>query len=170
MKITLGIYFSVFAFVLTFIITRGKIIEGAVIFRRMFFNAVIFFIIGTGLQFLYQKFFVKEPETEDQASDKDTEKKDIADENTSHGASLDVTVGDDDLTAEVVGRVSEDNPGETQTSETSGNYVPPPPKKTSMSDDGKAKVDGDFIVYDDKKIPNDPKLIAQAIKTKLADE
>ena len=175
MKIKIGLYLAGLAFVLTFIVTRGKIIEGSVVFRRMIVNTIVFFVIGVGVEFFYNKYFLKMTETSEEDEAEAEENFDAAaSPEEQKGSALDITVGEDS-TPEIAPSSEEDTSPEPyiESSAPSAETVapqPPPPKHTSVASNGKAKVEGDFIVYDDKKIPNDPKLIAQAIKTKLSGE
>jgi len=172
MKFKIGLYFGAFALVLTFIITRGKMIEGAVVFWRIVINVVLSFFLGTGLEFLYNKYLV----TSDKKDDSETiESSKSAVLETSNekandekGSSLDITVGDSDLADSITNK--EEETASVQDEQKNNSFVPPPAKKKTSVDDGKAHVDGDFIVLENAKIPNDPKLMAQAIKTKLSDE
>ena len=172
MKFKIGLYLAVFAFVLTFIITRGKMIAGSIVFLRIVINVVLSFFLGAGLEFLYKKYFVRSDEKEEtgeiEASASDVKETINENNNDKKGSSLDITVGEPDIADSI--NNDEGKTESVQDVQKNNTFVPPPQKKTTNTGDGKTHVEGDFIVLDDTKIPNDPKLIAQAIKTKLSDE
>lgn len=172
MKFKIGLYLAVFAFVLTFIITRGKMIAGSIVFLRIVINVVLSFFLGAGLEFLYKKYFVRSDEKEEtgeiEASASDVKETINENNNDKKGSSLDITVGESDIADSI--NNDEGGAESVQDEQKNNSFVPPPAKKKTSVGDGKAHVDGDFIVLDNTKIPNDPKLIAQAIKTKLSDE
>lgn len=172
MKSKIGLYLAVFAFVITFIITRGKMIDGSAVFWRIVFNTVLSFLLGAGLEFLYKKYFVKSDKKEEtgeiEASVSDVKETINENNNDKKGSSLDITVGESDIADSI--NNDEGGAESVQDEQKNNSFVPPPAKKKTSVGDGKAHVDGDFIVLENAKIPNDPKLIAQAIKTKLSDE
>lgn len=163
MKSKIGLYLSVFAVILTFVLTRGKIITGNVLFRRLLINAGVFYALGLGLEKMYHLFFVPLMHKED-AEDESGE---------SVGRSLDATVGeeDDGSPLQPVAEGDEEIAGSLQNNEQEP-YDPgqDAPSRPPYDPDQKVRVKGDYIYFDDKKMPNDAKLMAEAIKTKLAEE
>jgi len=172
MKSKMGLYLAVFALVVTFIITRGKMIDGSVVFLRIVINMALSFLLGAGLEFLYKKYFVTSDKKDDagkiDSSVSDVQETSNEKDNDKKGSSLDITVGDSDIADSI--NNDEKSAESVQDEQKNNTFVPPPAKKKTSVGDGKAHVDGDFIVLDNTKIPNDPKLMAQAIKTKLSDE
>lgn len=188
MKSRLGLILAGSAVVLTLLLTAGKVIETEVIIRRVIVNTILFYLIGLGLQFFYNKYLlgiIKEPEGEPaKANMSDSELDSIVNDpglaSPNKGAKLDFKVGDSDMMDDIAIPVAMEETSQNQGS-ANANRDEGPSKLDAMADkvagtakkstpfENKFEVRDDFILINDKKIPNNTKLMAEAIKTKLSE-
>jgi uncharacterized protein (UPF0147 family) len=188
MKSRLGLILAGSAVVLTLLLTAGKVIETEVVIRRVIVNVILFYLIGIGLELFYKKYLlgiIKESEGDPSRvsmSDSDLESI-VNDPNVSpseKGINLDFKVGDEDLTADLAIPLSDEATSQNQ-EPASATQEEGSSKLDAMADkvagtskksvpfENKFEVRDDFILINDKKIPNNAKLMAEAIKTKLSE-
>ncbi len=187
MKSRIGLILAAVALVLTLLLTMGKVIESGVVFRRIIINSIVFYLIGLGLELFYKKYLlgiIKEPEGQPSRADMseselDSIINDPASQGVSKGSTLDLQVGGgDDLESEIGFAPLADLPEpeqipakniEEQPSKPDAVADRVPGKKSAVPFQNKFEIRDDFIFINDKKIPNDAKMMAEAIKTKLAE-
>jgi hypothetical protein len=142
---------------LTFLLTVGKIIEPGILLGRYVVNIAIFYLLGAGIPWAWQKFIEPVLNAPEKSEFEGMSSADSASDFASKGPSSDAYVpSNGSASSEAVETVSA-----------------PSDSASAVPAKGKAHTDfeiqDDFIIIKDKKLPNDPKLMAEAIKTKLAE-
>ena len=172
MKSRLGLILCGIGLVLALVVTANPMIEHK--FVRILAISGVFYLIGLGLDIFYRKFIapvMKEPEGDPaQARMGDSEMNSLVNNpstsSESKGGRFDFKVGSDGDAP-----LAEAMPG-------SGSAAPSKLEEMADKVSGKVRttpygdkfeVRDDFILINDKKIPNDPKMMADAIKTKLSE-
>jgi hypothetical protein len=168
LKSRFALIFAAVGLVLTFVITVGKLIDPGVLIIRYVINIALFFFIGLGAEFIYRRHLLpalkQEEEQKAELSDiLSTSRKD----QSGKGNKLDLTVdGPIDPLSEVSAPAAAvAAPGQQTAGAESGDGKGPGPNPLGPHKD--FEIHDDFIVINDKKMRNDPKLMASAIKTKL---
>ena len=166
LKSRFALIFAAVGLVLTFVITVGKLIDPGVLFIRYVINIALFFFIGLGMEFFYRRHLLP---VLNRGEEQKTEPSDILStsrkDERGKGNRLDLTVDGPVDPASGVSASAVMTPGQQMTGAESGDGKGPGPNPLGPHKD--FEIHDDFIVINDKKMRNDPKLMASAIKTKL---
>jgi len=166
LKSRLALIFAAIGLVLTFFITVGKLITPGSLVLRYLVNIALFYGVGVGLDYFFRKYAV--PALKQEADAKNdlsavlsTERRQEA----GKGARLDLTVdGPVDASGAPSQPPAEGAPG-GEAGETGGEKAGTNP----LGPHKDFEIQDEFIIINDKKMKNDPKLMASAIKTKLGE-
>lgn len=165
LKSKTALVFAAVGLVLTFVITVGKVIAPGALVARYLVNTALFYGMGLGVVYLFRRYLLPVLK---QAEEQKTELSDILSasrtEAPGKGGRLDLTV---DGPAVPSSPAAEGAPADGAPAEAAAGADAKDPAKNPLGPHTDFEIRDDFIVINDKKMPNDPKLMASAIKTKL---
>jgi len=162
LKNKIAIVMACAGFVLTFFFTVGKIIEPFILLIRYVINILIFYLLGVAIPWIWDKFvlpIVENPVNENITTEKKVDLTETVEQNYNDASVL--------KPEDVTETVNQNQNVEGVTEEVTQNDTESIKKSYSPSKD--FEIQDEFIIIKDKKLPNDPKLMAQAIKTKLSE-
>ncbi len=182
MKSRLGLILCGIGLVLALVVTADPMIENKIV--RILVICAVFYGIGLGLDIFYKKFILKimkeqdgDPAKANMGEDElNSLIHDPSSQDAHKGGSFDFKVGDEgDLgmaslmeESKVSTPINASSPVVSSKLEEMADKVANPGQKRTPYEN-KFEVHDDFILINDKKIPNDPKMMAAAIKSKLAE-
>lgn len=140
--------------VLTFLVTVGKMVEPRVLLMRYLLNAAVFYALGVAAAWMWERLTssLEEGGVSGPAT-------------PSESPAVPETSETSEMPEAPVGKAEEG--GAEPLAEEGAAEVQATAAKTSPHTD--FEIRDEYIVIKDRKIPNDPKLMAQAIKTKIAE-
>jgi hypothetical protein len=170
MKSRTGLILGLLAAVLIFILSITQIIEAGTVILRVLIVFALAYAMGLGLDFFFKKYIAKALENnehlgtaeEDSVANVSRSEVSMPEPGKLKGRKVDFKVGSTEDSAELASMATDPSAKESSSGSAAEGVARP---RTVL--EKRFEVNDKFILIDDKKLANNPELLASAIKTKM---